>query len=193
MLDMSQVHEKRDQYGRIIRSLLPHFRALYKKQEPNSKLPLATKINNGDCYVMATLVYVIAKAQGLSPTIHAGGWHVWVEENGFVFDAYFPDGINRKGIKALQVNDMGDDEPPFYQGSAIKSIENLQGYYFNGRDRAIFVEYLLKPYGESLPMGLRKYLQRRSKYRSWNRRRDAMKRFIIQLRNQNEKARLRLR
>jgi len=184
---------KRAQYADIIRSMLPHFRTLYNKQEPKSKLSLETKINNGDCYVMATLVYMLAKAQGLSPTICAGGWHVWVEENGLIFDAYFPNGISRQGVKALQLNDMGDDEPPFYQGSAIKTICDLQGYYFNGRDRAIFVEHLLTPHGLTLPNGLRKFLQRRSKYRSWNRRRDAMKRFTTHLRNQHDQTRLYLR
>ena len=193
MLDMSRMINKRKQYGDIIRSLLPHFKTLYQKQEPNSKLSLETKINNGDCYVMATLVCVLAKAQGLSPTICAGGWHVWVEESGLIFDAYFPNGINRQGIKSLQLNDMGDDEPPFYQGSAIKTICDLEGYYFNGRDRAIFVEHLLGSKGLALPNGLRKFLQRRSKYRSWNRRRDAMKRFINQSRNQHGEARLYLR
>jgi len=190
MLDMSRMINKRKQYGDIIRSLLPHFQALYQKQEPNSKLSLATKINNGDCYVMAFLVYYIAKARGLSPTIYGGGWHVWVEENGFIFDAYFPEGINRKGVKALQLNDMGDDEPPFYQGGPCPSVVNLNGYFFNGRDRAIWAEYLLEPYGISIPVGLRKFLRRKTKYREMNRRRDAMKRFINQLRNQHGEARL---
>lgn len=178
---------KRHQYAIIINYLIKHFRVLYQRQEPKLKLSLPTRINNGDCFVMATLVYVMAKAQGLNPVLHAGGWHVWVEEEGLIFDAYFPEGISHSEIKGMQINNMGEDEPPFYQGSPISGPADLSGYYFNNPDRAMYVEYLLQYGGLSLPIGLRKYLNRRSKYVNWNCARDAMKRFIIHLRKRNEK------
>lgn len=176
------------QYGVIINFCIEDFRTLYKRQEPKQKLSLPTRINNGDCFVMATLVYILAKAQGLEPVLCVGSHHVWVEEGGLIFDAYFPTGISRAEIKKMQLNDMGDDEPPFYHGEPIKNVIDLDGYFFNNPDRALYVEYLLTKAGLSLPVGLRKYLNRRDKRGHWNRKKDAMKRFIKHLRKTNGQA-----
>ena len=172
------------QYKEIINALIPHFEKWYKVNRGYNELPTTTQINSGDCFVMATLVYLIALQRGLNPVIYCGSHHVWIMENNFVFDAYFPEGITLSELKDMPINIKicGEDneEPPFYHGGELTAgLPGLKGYYFNCPDRAIFVEAIIKPYQLSLPVGLRKYLQRHTKHGYWNRKRNAMKRYLL--------------
>ena len=218
MLDMSRMVSTRKQYEEIILELIPLFDAMYhfpyfEKRYP-SKLPTPTRINCGDCFVMALLVHEIAKSRGLNPTLCAGGWHVWVMEAGFIFDSYFPGGITKQGVAKLRVNvqtqDDDPNEPVFYQGSKAKEGDYsfLNGYFENSPSRGYFVYGVLSLYGLKVPVGLNKFVYRRklpnfiytrdiskawvTKRRRLQSTQHAMKRFVAKLRNQHEETRLRL-
>lgn len=214
MLDMSRIANIRKQYEEIILELIPIFEAMYnfpyfKKRYP-SKLPTPTRINCGDCFVMALLVHEIAKSRGLNPIMCAGGWHAWVMEAGFIFDSYFPNGVTRDGVAKLRVNistqDDDPNEPVFYQGSGTRDdgYTFLDGYFYNTPNRGYFVYGVLSLYGLKVPVGLNKFVYKQklpnyiptrnitkswvSKRRRLQSRQYAMKRFIKHLRKTNGQA-----
>lgn len=199
-------------YKSIITELVGYFAEMYKypyfKRIYNSKLSTEVAINCGDCYCMALLVEQIAKQKGLTPVIYSGGWHVFIVDDGKIYDSYFPDGITFADVANMRVNvktqDDDPNEPVFYQGGPITKHGDLQGYFRNTPNRGIFVEYILSLYRLRVPDGLRYHVNMRHvwetipkrklcmaykrKYRKQTTGLYAMKRFIKHLRKVNEKA-----
>lgn len=185
---MQDMSPKRKLYKSIIDSLIQEFELLYIAEGNKSKLSIPGIINTGDCHVMALLVERIAIGYGLTPTINVGPFHVYITDDGYIHDAYFPAGITASEVEELKVNKVADEEPTFYSGNPFNSYLSLTGYFNNVPARSIFIDYVLKKHGLVLPVGLRKYLKVSSKYRKQKRNQNVMYKTIKHLRNQHAKA-----
>lgn len=122
-------------YEEIFNKVLPYFEAWYP---PGSGKELHQLVNGGDCYVMAAIVYTIAKQHGLNPTIFTGPHHVYLVDNGVIYDARYTTGFG-----GLVINGRSD-QIGFYQGDLEpEGLKGLDGYFYNTPHKAYFVYRLL--------------------------------------------------
>lgn len=156
---MKVTNPKSKAYEAIISELIKQFELMYTVGGNTPTTSIPTRINCGDCFVMALLVEQIASSKGLTPQIYAGGWHVFVVDDGLIYDAYFPSGVSKEELKGMQTYNPKDDLP-FYHGSYIGSYNYLNTYFYNVPSRGLFINYLLNHYGLKMPIGLRNCIQR---------------------------------